>query len=923
MFKEARILLPPVLLVGFIGLPLAAGLIGCGGQEEGPVTAASSKYEVADEEPASPKPAASENVTDLVAEAAPPARAVVGDDVPTLPGKPAGDIPTPPRTPPLTADVGADPYQMPEGQDALLAFLEDLHRRRPQGLTQDELVADYRRIHQARRAAAEKLLDTSEEKQIRFTATQAKLDAMRALVRIGDPQAEKELHGFSRALMQGDDPDIAGLGRLMLFGLAIDDLVAGEVQDVQPIVAELKALVADSPSAPGVFMVASQAAVALQSTGHNEAALEAYRIVGQAYKGSDDEQMAREARSLLERAREVELGLPGKLRAVLMGEPDSAPPLMEALTTLLQEDAPGEYLLNVVSQLAQMLERTGHHAEAGRAYLLMEEAYKEHPEKMLAEFATRQAEYGRRRAALIGQPLVIEGVLADGSPLDWSKYRGKVVLVDFWATWCVPCLNEIPNIERVYEKFRDRGFEVIGVNLDEDLDTVREFLGVQSPPWPIVVSPDPEALGFKSPMAVKCGVDAIPFLILIDGEGKVNALHVGGPQLEEKLAELLGPVTEEKPAAQEKPVAKPEAQSQRDAEPELFFVALQQQAAASDDDIPDVNPYAPRPGLSAAELVDFIFDMQDKPKSIQDRPGFAEGIVEAADRILAAETTDKHRATAALAKFEVLHKKACLEDKQADEALAEFVAQMKDCQVPRIAAEVAFFELERKVIDSDPLPLDKIPGLLAEVSKYLADKKLSSRHLRLASSTVHVINRLEDPEEREKYFQEFGKRFAKSDSKDLARYGKKLAKKPGVEMPDLVGQTLELAGVTALGTEFNWKRYRGKVVLVDFWATWCGPCRRAMPQLKALYERLQQRGFDVVGISLDQDQQAVAKYLEENSVPWTNLVGEEATDLATRYGIRGIPMMILLDGQATVVAADHKLETLSKQAEKLLAGEKS
>jgi thiol-disulfide isomerase/thioredoxin len=114
-------------------------------------------------------------------------------------------------------------------------------------------------------------------------------------------------------------------------------------------------------------------------------------------------------------------------------------------------------------------------------------------------------------------------------------------LVDFWATWCGPCLDEIPNIKKVYDQYKDKGFEVIGYNLDENQEDLQRFFAVQQLPWPTIVSADSEQAGFESPLAVACGVQSIPFLVLLDAEGKVVALHVQGEKLAEKLAELLGP----------------------------------------------------------------------------------------------------------------------------------------------------------------------------------------------------------------------------------------------------------------------------------------------------------------------------------------------------------------------------------------------
>ena len=145
----------------------------------------------------------------------------------------------------------------------------------------------------------------------------------------------------------------------------------------------------------------------------------------------------------------------------------------------------------------------------------------------------------QKRARLVGHPFEVAGVTIEGQPFDWSEYEGKVVLIDFWATWCGPCLQELPNIRVNYEKFREQGFEVVGVNLDDDPQDVQAFFSVQKLPWPTVLSTDPQSRGMKTPLAVESGVEFIPFIVLVGRDGKVAALNVRGEKLEPKLVELL------------------------------------------------------------------------------------------------------------------------------------------------------------------------------------------------------------------------------------------------------------------------------------------------------------------------------------------------------------------------------------------------
>jgi thiol-disulfide isomerase/thioredoxin len=172
---------------------------------------------------------------------------------------------------------------------------------------------------------------------------------------------------------------------------------------------------------------------------------------------------------------------------------------------------------------------------AGKLFEKIAATFQNHPNGQLAAEANSSVESFRKRAAILGKSFSVDGVMADGQPFDWSRYRGKVVLVDFWATWCAPCLGELPNIRTNYDRYHDQGFEVVGVNLDEDSQAVAEFLKFQPLPWTTVVSPD----GRPNPLLAKLGVEAIPFVVLVGRDGTALALNVRGESLGKKLQALF------------------------------------------------------------------------------------------------------------------------------------------------------------------------------------------------------------------------------------------------------------------------------------------------------------------------------------------------------------------------------------------------
>ena len=123
-----------------------------------------------------------------------------------------------------------------------------------------------------------------------------------------------------------------------------------------------------------------------------------------------------------------------------------------------------------------------------------------------------------------------------GTELRLSSLKGKVVLVDFWASWCAPCRKENPNVVRMYQKYRSQGFEVFSVSLDQDPDAWKGAIAKDGLVWKNHVS---DLMGWQTPLVQSYGIQGIPHTVLLNRDGNIVGIGLRGAQLEQKLIEQL------------------------------------------------------------------------------------------------------------------------------------------------------------------------------------------------------------------------------------------------------------------------------------------------------------------------------------------------------------------------------------------------
>lgn len=189
----------------------------------------------------------------------------------------------------------------------------------------------------------------------------------------------------------------------------------------------------------------------------------------------------------------------------------------------------GNQLLYQISQNAQM---AGQYDTAKEALQILVDR---EGESQMGKIITAKL----RLLETIGNPPEITGPTLEGSDVDIASLKGKVVLVDFWATWCGPCVAELPNVKAVYEKYHDQGFEVLAVSFDQTKDVLVKFVDENKLPWPQIFFDEDGKRFWDNPIGQKYGIDGIPATFLIDREGNLQKIGVRGPMLEPAVVELL------------------------------------------------------------------------------------------------------------------------------------------------------------------------------------------------------------------------------------------------------------------------------------------------------------------------------------------------------------------------------------------------
>ena len=167
--------------------------------------------------------------------------------------------------------------------------------------------------------------------------------------------------------------------------------------------------------------------------------------------------------------------------------------------------------------------------ESDKSDALMKQIQKDYPDSQVAKAVGRQQEAEKVRAGLKAGAQFPNFSEKDvmGNPVSIASYKGKVLLVDFWATWCGPCVREVPTVVKTYENYHPKGFEIVGISLDQDKSKLTNFTKEKNMTWQQYF----DGKGWENKLASKYGIQSIPATFLLDRDGKIIAADLRGEDL--------------------------------------------------------------------------------------------------------------------------------------------------------------------------------------------------------------------------------------------------------------------------------------------------------------------------------------------------------------------------------------------------------
>ena len=488
-----------------------------------------------------------------------------------------------------------------------------------------------------------------------------------------------------------------------------------------------------------------------------------------------------------------------------------------------------------------------------------------------------------------------------GRMVKLSDFRGKYVLVDFWASWCGPCRAENPNVVKAYNEYKDKGFTVLGVSLDQPGKRDAWLSAIQHDglAWTQVS----DLKFWNNAVVLLYNISAIPVNLLLDPQGKIVAKNLHGEALRSKLNEVL---------TQKGFTLTGNIKGEDSGEIRLYYRAVNGEEVKDSTMVRDGHfTFSGRISEPVAATLEGVV-----------KPGNPNG----SDRVVfyldpAGMTIDLQ---AGSFKDAVITGAPTEDDFRALRALEQpiFKEQEPMALVARQAYQVY---LNAVKVKADDATLDSLKYKAASLHDLMRPYQARATQIDYAFFTAHpgsyitaLYLALHVHELSVDSLQMFYDRLGTVMQQSVP--GKKIGKEldslkagsPGSNATDFTARDIN-------GNNVTLSAFKGKYVLIDFWASWCVPCRKTMPHVKELYAVYKPKGLEVIGVSDDDRdptawEKAVAKdgtgiwHNVLRGLDWAKFEKKEKSgnDISVRFGVVSLPTKILIDPNGEIIGRYDK-----------------
>ena len=419
--------------------------------------------------------------------------------------------------------------QIDQGLKALL--LDEQGRT----IARDEFYLQARRLTGFKLQAAEALGLSAETELQRELAILGKLEALSQFASLGDRLRATELLSYASENASFHSAQVARQASLILLAFALNDLGSGGGQP-DSILEQVNTVLADRDALkmPEMKMM-ERIITVMREKKLDELANEIQSKTAAAFLDNSEASLAFTAWQMSVNRSPEFLDLQNVLK-------QTNPPasLTQRTVDNFLGKFPGQWSLLALSGELKDLEYAGELTTAA----VLAEMIDKNAQQIVAPELQRQIQIAmesyKLHGQLVGRELNLDQLeRVDGRSFQLSSLAGKVVLIDYWATWCKICRAEFPELRKLYSKNRDAGFEIVGVNVDENRSSMEAILKTTDLPWIQVASSNTAAVGMNSPAALQVGLLATPLTILLGRDGKAVAINLHGQELADAVAAEL------------------------------------------------------------------------------------------------------------------------------------------------------------------------------------------------------------------------------------------------------------------------------------------------------------------------------------------------------------------------------------------------